>query len=122
MAVKSQLALQEEQSDGPLLKFEGKYYYDNNNLQERKHLQLPPTQLYQGRMVRRRWRNGKISQTGEGRINISADNTIDVHHQFVMPGIMNAHTSYHECSSRLCRQGWCTSSINSRNRNDVRHS
>ena len=35
---------------------------------------------------------GKISQTGEGRINISADNTIDVHHQFVMPGIMNAHT------------------------------
>lgn len=35
---------------------------------------------------------GKITQVGKGTPNKIADQIVDVHHQFIMPGIMNAHT------------------------------
>ncbi|GAK47073.1 hypothetical protein LOSG293_020110 [Secundilactobacillus oryzae JCM 18671] len=51
VAVKSQLALQQQESDGPLLNLEGKFLYANNDLQKCQHLQSPPTRLYPGRLV-----------------------------------------------------------------------
>ena len=35
---------------------------------------------------------GKLTQTGSGKYEGTADQTIDLHNQYVMPGLVDAHT------------------------------